>query len=64
MTTRKHPPLDMERVYEAIEIGVHMAFWRLITNSTDQPSHDFYDAIGDAVERAFTRIAEQRREGT
>lgn len=47
-----------ERIYEAIADGVDRAFWRLFTNATDMPCHDFYDTIRRAAESAFERVAD------
>lgn len=52
--------LDNDRVYEAIAEGVERAIWRMITNATDMPCHDFYDTVGDAVERAMLQVTARK----
>ena len=47
--------LEPEKVYEAIAEGVDRAVWRMITSATAMPCQDFYDAIKDAAERAFSK---------
>ena len=46
--------LDKQEIYNAITEGVDRAMWRMITNATDMPCHDFYDTIKDAAEKAFS----------
>ena len=52
-----------ERIYDAVAEGVERAFWRLFTNATDMPCHDFYATIQRAVEAATDR-ATDRNDGT
>lgn len=46
----------------AVSDGVERAIWRMITGITDMPSHDFWDTLKDAMERAFMKIAEDEIE--
>lgn len=54
------PFLNKEDVTDAIEQGVHRAVWEMITGITDMPSSDFWDTLKDAMEKAFTQVAEGR----
>ena len=40
---------DERKFYEAVRQGVHDAVWRMITNATDMPCTDFFDAIQEGV---------------
>jgi maltose-binding protein MalE len=55
----KTPTLSKEELKEAISEGVYQAFWQMITHATGMPCHDFYDAVGDAVERAMREAADK-----
>lgn len=48
--------LDPEKVYGAISKGVENAIWRMITNATDMPCADFYEAIQNAATKAFDNV--------
>lgn len=49
--------LEPEKVYEAIAEGVDRSIWRMITNATQMPCHDFYDAIEKAAKEAFEKVS-------
>jgi regulator of replication initiation timing len=48
--------LDPERIYKAIQDGVHDAIWQMITNNTDMPCADFYDTVKSAATKAFSEM--------
>jgi len=48
--------LDPNRIYEAIAEGVDRAIWRMITNATGMPCHDFYLTIEKAAREAFEKV--------
>ena len=49
--------LDPDKVYEAIAEGVDRAIWRMISNATDMPCHDFYATIEKAAKEAFEKVS-------
>jgi hypothetical protein len=40
----------------AVTTGVENAMWQMITNATQMPCRDFFDTVGDAVERAMSKL--------
>lgn len=44
--------LDEEKVYEAIRQGVADGIFRIATNASDMPTHDFFNSIKDGVKAA------------
>jgi len=58
MTTK----LTKSEMHEAVADGVERAMWRMITGITDMPSHDFWDTLKAALERAFVKISEDEIE--
>lgn len=47
------PKITEDDLREAIAEGVYRAFWQMITNATDAPCADFYDAVERGVEKAM-----------
>jgi hypothetical protein len=47
------PTVTKEEFLAAIRDGVHSAMWRMITNATDMPSADFFDAIKAGAKEAI-----------
>jgi hypothetical protein len=43
-------------LFEAIRAGVADALWRVATNATSMPCHDFYDMIKDGVADGMARV--------
>lgn len=50
------PSISVEMVIEAIAEGVRLAMWKMITNATDAPCGDFYEAVTNGVEKGMVRI--------
>lgn len=48
-------------LFSAIESGVSAAMWRMITQSTQMPCHDFFDTIEKAVREGIENV--QRKDG-
>lgn len=49
--------LSTEQMMDAISNGVRQAIWDVMTNNTDMPCADFYDAIKNGVTAAHENIA-------
>lgn len=49
MNGMKLPMISKEELLDAIREGVHDAVWRMITNATSMPCHDFYDMVKEGV---------------
>ena len=48
---------DDDKVYEAIRQGVDSAIWRMITNATNMPCSDFFDAVQRGVAIGIEKAA-------
>jgi hypothetical protein len=48
--------LDPERIYKAIQDGVHDAMWQMITNNTDMPCADFFETIKQGTKEGVENI--------
>jgi hypothetical protein len=55
-TNWRRKDIPHEIVHDAIRQGVRGAIWNMITNNTQMPCADFYDAIKDGVESAMVRL--------
>jgi hypothetical protein len=47
-----------ELLFDAVRQGTQEAIWKLATNATGMPCHDFYASIQDGVEPAMDRLRE------
>jgi len=51
--------ISKQELLDAIREGVHDAVWRMITNATSMPCHDFFDTVqegvADGIERAHSK---------
>lgn len=63
MKNISYEPLTNQQLYDAVRDGVDNAFWRMITNATSMPCHDFYDTIKRAAQEAFEKVALFKDEG-
>jgi hypothetical protein len=54
------PQLTKTELKEAISEGVDRAFWRMFTGITQAPSTDFWATLEESIERAFTKIADEK----
>lgn len=50
------PPISVEHLMEAITEGVRQAMWKMITNATDAPCGDFYEAVTNGVEKGVIQV--------
>ena len=48
--------LDKAKVYEAIREGVADGIFRIATNASDMPTHDFFDAVEKGIKDAIKEI--------
>jgi hypothetical protein len=50
------PKLTKTELLDAIREGIADGLWRVATNATSMPCHDFYASIQDGVEAAVERV--------
>jgi hypothetical protein len=52
------PMVSKEELLGAIREGVRDALWRMITNATDMPCHDFYDTVKEGAAAGIKESAQ------
>lgn len=55
--TQALPDMDGVRLDRAISDGVHSAMWRMITNATQMPCADFYEAVTNGIAKGIEEAA-------
>jgi hypothetical protein len=56
------PTVSKQELLAAIRAGVHDAMWKMITNATQAPCADFYDAVKDGVAAGTAKAGGRRRD--
>lgn len=51
--------LSRKDMMEAVSEGVRRAVWQMITNATDMPCADFFDAVKEGVAEGIKSAAKQ-----
>lgn len=51
------PDMGDGRLHKAIVNGVENAMWRMMTNATDAPCQDFYEAITNGIAKGIEEAA-------
>lgn len=55
--TQALPDMDGVRLYRAISDGIENAMWRMITNATQMPCADFYEAVTNGIAKGIEEAA-------
>jgi hypothetical protein len=51
------PKISKQELLEAIRAGVSDAMWRMVTNATDAPGADFYDAVKQGIAEGIKSVS-------
>lgn len=51
------PDMGNGRLHKAIADGVENAMWRMMTNATDAPCQDFYEAVTNGIAKGIGEAA-------